>query len=141
MANTEASCVIDTGSIISCISTKIWKTKLPEVSQWRLRSAAGEITELYEPVQVPIELNDKTVRFPVFVANITDECLLGVDFLTTYKAQISLNVYTVKLTLPDGQPTAMYCSGPSQAFESRRLFRTLRTTEKLHVDCAQLNYP
>ena len=126
-----ANCVIDTGSMISCVSTAFWDKKLPDLSKWRLRSATGEASPLYGPVEIIIKLNGTPVRFPVFVAAIADDCLIGADFLKTYQAIISLDDYSVTLTLRDRSIKVLHCSGTAPTLESRRFVRTLRTTGRL----------
>jgi len=44
--------IVDTGSAISVLDTSLWKNQLPETSPWRLRSAAGDATALYGPVNI-----------------------------------------------------------------------------------------
>jgi len=45
--------------------------------------------------------------------------------------------YSVQLTLPDGSSTVLHCYGSSPSMESRRLVRTLRTTDVVQVGARQ----
>ena len=75
IAGTMRNAVIDTGSAITCLSTRSWpQDQLPARSPWRLRSATGQVSPLYGPVNVPFDLNNHVVEFPVFLADIADEC-------------------------------------------------------------------
>jgi len=85
VADATVDCVITTGSMITCISVRKWKRHLPKLSEWRLKVATGRMTALYDPEEVVFEINKDTVRLPVFIADITDDCLTGIDFLRTYK--------------------------------------------------------
>jgi len=105
------------------------KERLPARSQWRLRSATGHVAPLYGPVETPFRLNGQDVKFPIFFADIPDDCLLGADFLSTFQCYLSMTDYSVPLTLPDGSSTVLHCYGSFPSMESRRLVRTLRTTD------------
>ena len=67
-------------------STRFWsKEKLPARSQWRLRSATGHVAPLYGPVPTPFHLNGQEVNFPIFVADIPDDCLLRSGLLVFFQ--------------------------------------------------------
>jgi len=122
--------VVDTGSAITVLATGKWPGgKLPDRSPWRLRSATGHVAPLFGPVLMPFYLNDNRVNFPVFIADISDECLLGADFLAQFQCHLSMADYSILLTLPDGSTTVLRCTGSSPSPESRRLVQTIRTTE------------
>jgi len=42
-------------------------------------------------------MSKDTVRFPLFIVDITDDCVVEIDFLRTYKATIALGDESVKL--------------------------------------------
>jgi len=72
---------------------------------------------------MPFHLNESKVNFPVFIADIPDECLLGADFLAQFQCHLSMADYSILLTLPDGSTTVLRCTGSSPSTESRRFFR------------------
>jgi len=108
IGNQSCRAVVDTGSAITQQSVRLWsKDKLPARSQWRLRSATGHVAPLYGPIETPVHLNGQSVNFPIFVANIPDDCLLRADFLYAFKCFLSMTDYSVQLTLPDGSSTVL----------------------------------
>jgi len=125
---------IDTGSAISCLSYRSWGKALPPQSPWRLRSATGQVSALYGPTVVPFDLQGHIEKFPVFIADISDECLIGADFLGTYRCYLSITDYSIQLSLSDGTTVVLRCSGSSPSTESRRLARTVRTTEAIRLE-------
>jgi len=82
---------------------------------------------------MPLHLNENQVNFPVFIAYIPDNCLLGADFLTQFQRHLSMADYSILLTLPDGSTTVLRCTESSPSTESRRLVQTIRTTEAVQV--------
>ena len=95
------------------------------------------MSPLYGPVEVPFDLNGKQVKFPVFIADIPDDCLIGADFLSTFQCYISMKEYTLQLALPDGSTIMLRCNGFSPSTESRRLVRTIRTTKAIQVQARE----
>jgi len=82
-------------------------------------------------------LHGQDINFPIFVAEIPDDCLLGADILSIFKCFLSITDYSVHLTLPDGSSTVLHCCGSSPSTESRRLVRTIRTTDVFQVGARQ----
>ena len=99
IGNRSCRAVVDTGSAITVQSTRFWSKEKSARSQWRLRSVTGLVAPLYGPVSTPFHLNDQEVNFPIFVADILDYCLLGEDFLSSFKCFLSMPDYSVQLTL------------------------------------------
>jgi len=119
--------IVDTGSAISVLNTSLWKNQLPETSPWRLRSANGDATALYGPVNMVYQIQDRTVTFPTFISDISDEFLLGADFLRTFNCTVDLGTQELYVTLPDGSSRKLQCSESPKALKMRRLVRTVRT--------------
>jgi len=59
---------------------------------------------------MPFYLNENQVNFPVFIADIPDECLPGADFLAKFQCPLSMADYSILLTLPDGSTTVLRCT-------------------------------
>ena len=68
------------------------------------------------------------------MADIADEGLIGADFLGTYRCYLNMSDYTVQLTLSNGATVVVRCSGSSSSTVSRRLVRTVRTTEAIRLE-------
>jgi len=75
------------------------------------------------------KINDQEVRFPTIVADITDECLVGADFLRTFRCLLDMSDDSDQLTLPDGSTTVLATCGVSSLDTCRRLVQTVRTSE------------
>jgi len=74
---------VDTGSDVSVVNCKFIKNferKLP-INGYRLRYPTGEDVVVESKVDVRVELGKHSVEICMFVSKISDDCLLGVDFL------------------------------------------------------------
>jgi len=74
---------VDTGSDVSIVNCKFienFERKLP-TNDCRLRYPTGENVIVESKVDVKVELGKHSVEICMFVAKISDDCLLGVDFL------------------------------------------------------------
>jgi len=74
---------------------------------------------------VSFDLNGHKVRFPVMVTEGPD-CLLGADFLRTFKGLLSMQHSAIQFTLPDGACTVVDCDGSAPCNEARRLVKVIR---------------
>ena len=74
---------IDTGSDVSVLSEKFLKEPKEhlEIKDFCLRYPTGELIKVKYKVNVLIKLGKHKVEIPVIVANISDDCILGIDFL------------------------------------------------------------
>ncbi|EFN86563.1 hypothetical protein EAI_16709, partial [Harpegnathos saltator] len=74
---------IDTGSDISLLSGNLVKTyrqRFP-VRNYFLKYPTGEEVIVYYKVLARVDVGRHKVEFPFFVADISDDCILGVHFL------------------------------------------------------------
>jgi len=74
---------VDTGSDISIVNRNLIalnKVKF-KLNNCNLRYPTGEKVLIKEKVFVKVRLNKYIVKIPMLVANINDDCILGVDFL------------------------------------------------------------
>jgi len=73
---------IDTGSDVSLLNRKlINKNFLLEIVIKYPREKVGEKVIVDFQVVVKVEVGKHSIFFPMFVATINDDCLLGIDFL------------------------------------------------------------
>lgn len=74
---------IDTGSDVSILNEKFIESpkKYFEINNSCLRYPTGESFKVKFNSLVLIELGSYKVEIPVIVANISDDCILGIDFL------------------------------------------------------------
>jgi len=76
---------IDTGSDVSVISSRLMdssKQRIPLDRSCCLEYPTGEEVSVEFKTKVFVELGKFSVEFTMFVANISDDCLLGTDFLS-----------------------------------------------------------
>jgi len=81
---------IDTGSDVSVINSRLVdssKRRIPLDSSCCLKYPTGEEVSVESKVEVFIELGKFSIKFVMFVANIGDDCLLGVDFLSSVRLE------------------------------------------------------
>jgi len=77
---------IDTGSDVSVISSRLIdssKRRIPLDRSCCLKYPTGEEVAVKFKTKVFVELGKFSVEFTMFVAEIDDDCLLGIDFLST----------------------------------------------------------
>jgi len=74
---------VDTGSDVSIISNKFINgtERKIDVGNCRLRYPTGENVSTKFKIDTEIELGKLFIKIPMFVSEISDDCLLGVDFL------------------------------------------------------------
>ena len=106
---------------------------MPKRSGWSLRSSTGNTGPRYGPVSVKFNLNGRKVDFPAMITE-GPECLLGADFLGTYKGLLSMQHSAIQFTLPDGTRTVVDCDGSAPCPDARRLVKVIRATETIRVE-------
>jgi len=81
---------IDTGSDVSVISSRLIdssKRRIPLDRSCCLKYPTGEEVSVKFKTKVFVELGKFSVEFTMFVANIDDDCLLGIDFPSTVRLE------------------------------------------------------
>ncbi|KMQ90068.1 integrase core domain protein [Lasius niger] len=81
--NKECFFKVDTGSDVSIISSKFVEEERRRICKncVNLRYPTGEKVDVKFWAEIKVELGKYSVVIPMFVAEINDECLLGIDFL------------------------------------------------------------
>ena len=78
-----------------------------------------------------IHLRDQFAQFPIIVAKISEECILGADFLHNFKALPDTDKYTVRLILPNQSVLVLNSiAGPRRL--PYGLVRVMRVRDMLH---------
>uniref|UniRef100_A0A0L8FGH2 Aspartic peptidase DDI1-type domain-containing protein n=1 Tax=Octopus bimaculoides TaxID=37653 RepID=A0A0L8FGH2_OCTBM len=91
------SLVIDMASGQTFVSSNVLQDlDLPESSQ-QLCGVTGHCTELRGPVNVRIDVAGLEVVLPVYMVEMEDSCILGLDYLTSMACQLDLQL--VKLSV------------------------------------------
>ncbi len=104
--NYTVTYLIDSGANVTIVNTKIYQsmTNKPTLSSVHVRmvSANNESITCYGKAQMPIKVNDTEVIHEVWVADITEEAILGYDFLQKYKCVLDFAERKLLMTeLPD----------------------------------------
>ena len=85
---------VDTGSDISLIRPDVLKLKLEApmtpVKDSRLRTVTGTTTPLQSKVDLKLQLGNLTTHHTFYLADIADECILGMDYLKPAGAVLDL---------------------------------------------------
>jgi len=87
---------IDTGSDVSVISSRLIdssKRRIPLERFCCLKYPTGEEVSVKFKTKVFVELGKFSVEFTMFVADIDDNCLLGIDFLSTVRLENIFDSY------------------------------------------------
>lgn len=97
----ETMAVVDTAAQVSVISWNFYYTLIskPKLVDTIILRGAGEFSEMNASVTDKIELKigKSSLQWSMIVADITDNVILGIDFLIHQKAVINLADYTVQL--------------------------------------------
>ena len=81
---------VDTGAERTFIRTDVVAANNALLASPRLCGVTGHCVQLRGPVEVSIGISSWEVALPVYVADIEEPCLLGLDFLTYRQACIDL---------------------------------------------------
>jgi hypothetical protein len=100
---------IDTGSDVSILNKRFVVALVQggSLNSFQLRYPTGEKVPIISKKEVKIVLGDHSLEFPVFIAEIEDDCILGVDFLS-------------RLNL-EGVFDSNFCSSKSKKLQGKKL--------------------
>jgi len=87
---------LDTGATSSVISSKLQIQELYPLPGIRLRTATGEEAKVRGKTTLEVELGTMTVEHEFVVADITDEIVIGVDFMIRHGIHIDLEHFYLK---------------------------------------------
>ena len=84
----ECTMIVDTGSEKTLVRPDVLShRRLPETSR-RVSGVTGHSVELRGPVDVTLQLGDKEESLTVYVADIEDPCILGMDYLVSCRCEL-----------------------------------------------------
>ncbi|CAC5422811.1 unnamed protein product [Mytilus coruscus] len=93
--------VVDTAAQVSVISKTFFSklTYKPEIKGSIILKGAGACSEIKAGIaeKLNLDIGSSTVKWDMVVAEITDNIILGIDFLESQKAIIDLPNYSIKL--------------------------------------------
>ncbi|MPC61083.1 hypothetical protein E2C01_055146 [Portunus trituberculatus] len=82
--------VVDTGAARTFVREDVLASKDFPVSDWQLCGVTGHCMKLRGPVMSTITVGGVEEKLPVFVADMEEPCLLGLDFLVQSEACVDL---------------------------------------------------
>lgn len=99
VAGKDCQIVVDTGASNTIVRTDLIQ-KLKSISPSRkfvITTANGESIDVRGEVMVQIEIGSMSIPHKVFVAEITDPIILGMDFLDAHKAVLDFDQRLIKI--------------------------------------------
>ncbi|MPC46509.1 hypothetical protein E2C01_040229 [Portunus trituberculatus] len=106
-----------------------------QIAEKQLHGVTGHCLLLKGPVQASINIGNTEEKLPVFVANIEEACLLGMDYLTQCEASLDLRKQTQRV---QGEEVPLLLSGDAEqvsCVESWCVTAPTARRKKAHVDC------
>ncbi|GBM50990.1 hypothetical protein AVEN_199761-1 [Araneus ventricosus] len=86
--------LVDTGAIVNLVRTDLAQNlkgnftyTAPNIS---LKTATGEKAEIHGKMDAAIECGSRKFQHKIYVADITDPCILGLDFLQKFNFMVDL---------------------------------------------------
>lgn len=100
---------IDTGSDVSIVNKRFVQGggKLLPVKNHNLRYPTGEMVRIENKILSKIELGKYSVEIPLLIAEISDDCLLGVDFLKKINLE---NIFDSVFTSSESRQRVAECA-------------------------------
>ena len=108
--------LLDTGSTISIVSTKIvhqCKGVITESRYKQLRTATGQVTPVLGCATFDITIGRYRGQCEMLVADIKDSCIIGLDFMQQYECTLDISGRVLQLDgvqiklLPHAWPTSL----------------------------------
>jgi hypothetical protein len=90
---------VDTGAFVTVVRPDI-ATRWPERQtnqRFQLQTVSGEALPVLKEVFLTLTLGRRPLKILVFVANITNEFILGLDVLRAYDASVDIGCQTLHL--------------------------------------------
>ena len=89
--NQQRRIIIDTGSNVSIVRPDVVGETVSMVQAHSyLRTVSGERAPIHGTMMLDITIGSKTFHQKVWVADVVDECLLGLHFLVSHECQVDL---------------------------------------------------
>ncbi|RXN35620.1 contactin-associated -like 5 [Labeo rohita] len=102
----ECTALVDTGSTVTVVRPEV----VPEGTQLedtavQLRTVTGELAPMKGKGLLTLSVAGVNMQHPVWIANVQDSCILGLDFLRDYGCRLDLSKAT--LSFSNGQVVKM----------------------------------
>jgi hypothetical protein len=90
---------VDTGAFVTVVRPDIaagWPERQPN-QRFKLQTVSGEALPVLKEVFLTLSLGRRPLKIWVFVANITNDFILGLDILRAYDASVDIGRQTLRL--------------------------------------------
>lgn len=115
--NQTCSFTVDTGASWTIVRPELlkrtvtWKGHFPTC---RLQTATGQPVSVLGGTDVEINIGDRAYTQSVLIANITDDCILGLDFLKNQRCVLDIAKGVLRfpdqeVCLQGSHPCSLYC--------------------------------
>lgn len=142
--NKQSICVLDTGAVISVVRRGLLPGATSAPSRLRLQNVNGGVETLFGPRTVRLSTSMPRMEYQLIVyeANITDDCLIGTDFINANGGSVDLKLKQVfleppgKTVAPDERipfPTRFVHAFDVGKFTASRVFTVVRSCQRLEV--------
>ena len=103
IGNTPCDFIIDTWSNITILRPDFWKCKTVEVTLEAtfLRTVIGESVPVRGKTTVKMRLGNYEADHVIWVADVVDQCIVGLDFLLQHNCQVDVGNARLNVE-PDG---------------------------------------
>ena len=132
---------MDSGSNKTIVRSDAIEARQIPKAEFELCGVTGHRIPLQGPVDVELQVGAASVRHSVYVADVEDPCILGLDFLTKYKCKINMSNLTMEIA---GVNVAleMQAEGTAHSYriKTQRAIRVPPMTEMV-VDCCAEGFP
>jgi len=131
----KTSCLFDTGAILTVLKRNCFSPPTPPVSKLKLKGVLPGTGKLYGPRIATMKLNSHTYSFPVYEADMEEECIIGLNFIQSFYCVVD----PVRLKLRINEPHQTEVSlqkvtkSPSVSFRLGTVYFTLRSSHPMEL--------
>ena len=130
-----AQCILDTGAAICVVKKGFLTTPTPPKAKLKLKGVLPGTGTLYGPKLAKFDINGKSYKFPIYEAEIQEDCLIGLNFIQNFYCVIDpvackMAIHTPSYNLVDLRKST---NPPSTLFHTGYLYFTVRTSKVLNL--------
>ena len=131
IVGTPMQCVLDSGAAISVVRKGALTTPTPPVSKLKLKGVLPGTGKLYGPKLAEFEIQGKIYKYPVYEADIQEDCLLGLNFMQYFYCVVDPVKFTMHIKFPHSDTVILNESKtiPTVRFHTGSLYFTVRSSQ------------
>jgi len=96
----NTSCLFDTGAILTVLKRNCFSPPTPTVSKLKLKGVLPGTGKLYGPRMATMKLNSHTYSFPVYEADMEEECIIGLNFIQSFYCVVDPVHFKLRINEP-----------------------------------------